>query len=180
MRLCGSFWRAAGGGGRNGAGARRGIAVAETERRRVYVIRDVRNNVMRCRFDAPQWRTKLQSRTGCRYGVRRTFRDSSISRAATHRPLADTSDARYAPYASTVHTHMTGIHLLPQRPIHTHTIQPHTHSSRFQHGDSGQLSRPSLTTSHDGGSQVLSSTMVRGGFGCAMHAAAHDVRACVP
>ena len=134
-----------------------------------------RNNVMRCRFDAA-----VAHQTPKPYGVRRTFRDSSISRAATHRPLADTSDARYAPYASTVHTHMTGIHLLPQRPIHTHTIQPHTHSSRFQHGDSGQLSRPSLTTSHDGGSQVLSSTMVRGGFGCAMHAAAHDVRACVP
>ena len=162
--------------GRRGAQrGRRGIAVAETERRRVYVIRDVRNNVMRCRFDAA-----VAHQTPKPYGVRRTFRDSSISRAATHRPLADTSDARYAPYASTVHTHMTGIHLLPQRPIHTHTIQPHTHSSRFQHGDSGQLSRPSLTTSHDGGSQVLSSTMVRGGFGCAMHAAAHDVRACVP
>ena len=176
MRLCGSFWRAAGGGGRNGAGARRGIAVAETERRRVYVIRDVRNNVMRCRFDAA-----VAHQTPKPYGVRRTFRDSSISRAHTdHSRIPLSSDARYAPYASTVHTHMTGIHLLPQRPIHTHTIQPHTHSSRFQHGDSGQLSRPSLTTSHDGGSQVLSSTMVRGGFGCAMHAAAHDVRACVP
>ena len=169
MRLCGSFWRAAGGGGRNLRG-RRGIAVAETERRRVYVIRDVRNNVMRCRSGAPNSKAVRGAAHVPRF----------VHFARTHRPLADTSDARYAPYASTVHTHMTGIHLLPQRPIHTHTIQPHTHSSRFQHGDSGQLSRPSLTTSHDGGSQVLSSTMVRGGFGCAMHAAAHDVRACVP
>ena len=170
MRLCGSFWRAAGGGG-----PATGPGGASRSRRRNDdgCTRDPRCTQQR--HAMPQWRTKLQSRTGC--GARSAIRPF---RARTHRPLADTSDARYAPYASTVHTHMTGIHLLPQRPIHTHTIQPHTHSSRFQHGDSGQLSRPSLTTSHDGGSQVLSSTMVRGGFGCAMHAAAHDVRACVP
>ena len=173
MRLCGSFWRAAGGGALTGRGrgASRGRGDGTTTG-----VRDPRCSM----YATTSCDAAVAHQTPKPYGVRRTFRDSRPFRARTHRPLADTSDARYAPYASTVHTHMTGIHLLPQRPIHTHTIQPHTHSSRFQHGDSGQLSRPSLTTSHDGGSQVLSSTMVRGGFGCAMHAAAHDVRACVP
>ena len=174
MRLCGSFWRAAGGGAltRNGAPAgHRGRGDGTTTGVRDPRCTQQRHAMpLRCRSGAPNSKAVRGAAHVPRF----------VHFARTHRPLADTSDARYAPYASTVHTHMTGIHLLPQRPIHTHTIQPHTHSSRFQHGDSGQLSRPSLTTSHDGGSQVLSSTMVRGGFGCAMHAAAHDVRACVP